>query len=574
MSSKRSLPDLLWVFGFAFAVRLLVLSRFGDSAYFLPTSEDMKFYAEWAKHIAAGQWTDHRAFYGLPGYPFLLGGIFALIGFDPFSVGFLQILSEAAIAALLFQIAAWAFPGSRARVIGGLAALGWTFYQPAQALSVILMPTTWAVLLFWGVFCWSARTTSRSLWRPWLGMGLLTGVVAMMVATVFFILPIPIAVAVRNLRRPVAILAAVACLLGGVIVGTSPCWLHNYFIAGEPVLLSAHSGLNFWIGNNPDANGYPKLPPGMRASQEGMLRDSIRMAEKAAGHPLKRAEISRYWSAKANAYIHEHPREWLLLMGIKIKNLWNAAQYDDLSIITPFRDEGIVTPGLRFGWVAVFAIPGFVFAWRRHPRSRWIAAAVCLHMAALLPVFVTERYRLAAVPGLLLLAACGLSELQEALARRRWREVSARLAMGAAALWIVTLPQHTNSLWSLDVYNSGLKALEIGDMPRAKEKLERALAYTPENAEVNTALGNYWFHASDFPRAKWFYVRALQLDPRTVVALNNLALLEIMEGHFAQAKGLLKATLEIEPEDPKALNLIADCESKLQAPTPTPSPAP
>jgi len=357
-------------------------------------------------------------------------------------------------------------------------------------------------------------------------------------------------------------------------VGTSPCWLHNYFIAGEPVLLSAHSGLNFWIGNNPDANGYPKLPPGMRASQEGMLRDSIRMAEKAAGHPLKRAEISRYWSAKANAYIHEHPREWLLLMGIKIKNLWNAAQYDDLSIITPFRDEGIVTPGLRFGWVAVFAIPGFVFAWRRHPRSRWIAAAVCLHMAALLPVFVTERYRLAAVPGLLLLAACGLSELQEALARRRWREVSARLAMGAAALWIVTLPQHTNSLWSLDVYNSGLKALEIGDMPRAKEKLERALAYTPENAEVNTALGNYWFHASDFPRAKWFYVRALQLDPRTVVALNNLALLEIMEGHFAQAKGLLKATLEIEPEDPKALNLIADCESKLQAPTPTPSPAP
>jgi len=564
VSSKRSLPDFAWAFLLALAVRLLVLSRFGDSAYFLPTSEDMKFYADWAQRIAAGQWTDHRAFYGLPGYPFLLGGIFALIGFAPFAVGLLQTFSEAAIAALLVQIAAWAFPGPRARVIGGLAALGWTLFQPAQAFSVILMPTTWAVLTFWGVFCWSTRTASRSLWRPWLGIGLLTGVVATLVATVFFVLPIPIAAAVRNLRKPGAILAAVACLLGGVIVGTSPCWLHNYFIAGEPVLLSAHSGLNFWVGNNPVANGYPKLPPGLRASQEGMLKDSIRMAETAAGHPLKRAEVSRFWSAKASAYIHEHPREWFVLMATKIKNVWNAAQYDDLSIITPFRDEGIVTPGLRFGWVAVFAIPGLLLAWRRYPRSRWITAAVCLHMAALLPVFVTERYRLAAVPGLLLLAACGISELQEALACRRWRRAGAWIGAGAAAFLFVTLPQHESSLWWLDTYNSGLKALGTGDMARAREKFERSFAYAPESAEVNTALGNYWLHANAFPRAKWFYQRALQLDPKTLGALNNLALLEMTEGHLTLAKELLAAALQIEPDDANLIALVDYCDRKLQ----------
>ena len=571
MLSKRSLPDFAWAFALTLAVRLLVLSRFGDSAYFLPTSEDMKFYADWAQRIAAGQWTDHRAFYGLPGYPFLLGGIFALIGFDPFAVGLLQAVSEAAIAALLFQIAVWAFPGPRARVIGGLAVLGWTFFQPAQAFSVILMPTTWAVLAFWGVFCWSARTASRSPWRPWLGMGLLTGLVATLVATVLFVLPIPFAAAVRNLRKPGAILAAAACLLGGVFLGTAPCWLHNYFVAGEPVLLSAHSGLNFWVGNNPVANGYPKLPPGLRASQAGMLKDSIRIAEAAAGHPLRRAEVSRYWSAKAAAYIHEHPREWLALMATKIKNLWNAAQYDDLSIITPLRDEGVLTPGLRFGWVAGLAIPGLLLAWRRHPRSRWIAAAVCLHMAALLPVFVTERYRLAAVPGLLLLAACGLSELQEALASRRWKRAGAWLGAGAAALLFVTLPQHESSLLWLDTYNSGLKALETGDMPRARAKLEYSLAYAPANAEVNASLGNYWLHANDFPRAKGFYQRALQLDPKTLGALNNLALLEMTEGHFAHAKELLAAALEIEPDDAHVLELLAYCEGKLQA-SPLPPP--
>src|SRR5205823_11851682 len=94
--------------------------------------------------------------------------------------------------------------------------------------------------------------------------------------------------------------AAIAIVIAAVFVGASPCAMHNYFIAHEPVMLSAHSGLNFYIGNNPIANGYPKIPPGMRAGQEGMLKYSITMAEIGAGRPLKRMEVSQYWSAKAS----------------------------------------------------------------------------------------------------------------------------------------------------------------------------------------------------------------------------------------------------------------------------------
>ena len=42
----------------------------------------------------------------------------------------------------------------------------------------------------------------------------------------------------------------------------------------------------------------------MRAGQEGMLKDSITMAEVAAGHPLTRADVSKFWSAKASAFMH------------------------------------------------------------------------------------------------------------------------------------------------------------------------------------------------------------------------------------------------------------------------------
>ncbi|MEI9897125.1 MAG: hypothetical protein WDN28_25495 [Chthoniobacter sp.] len=46
-----------------------------------------------------GQWTDHQAFYGLPGYAYCLALIFLLVGgFDPFVVGILQALFDAGIA--------------------------------------------------------------------------------------------------------------------------------------------------------------------------------------------------------------------------------------------------------------------------------------------------------------------------------------------------------------------------------------------------------------------------------------------------------------------------------------------
>ena len=45
----------LWVFLVAFAVQVLVLVRFSQSVHFLPDSDDMKFYNDWALRIAHGQ---------------------------------------------------------------------------------------------------------------------------------------------------------------------------------------------------------------------------------------------------------------------------------------------------------------------------------------------------------------------------------------------------------------------------------------------------------------------------------------------------------------------------------------
>src|SRR5579862_1265953 len=563
-STGGASPALL-VFALVLFARLLVLARFSHSAYFLPESEDMKFYNDWALRLMKGTF-DYHAFYGLPGYAYFLAGIYSVAGYNPFAVGLLQCVSEALVGVLIFQLANTVFDAPRApgKIIGAIAATGWVFFLPAQTFSIVLMPTTWLVLAYWALVFWLVKTRGASCWNPWFWMGLATGVVAMMVATILFLLFLIIAAIFLKVERgaPFAkrltkIAPAVCVLMAGVFLGVSPCWVHNYFVAGEPVLLSAHSGVNFYIGNNPIANGYPKIPPGLRAGQEGMLKDSITMAEKAEGHSLTRAAVSKFWSTRANQYIHSHFSEWLELMGVKFKNFWNAYQYEDLSIINLFRIDGILTPGIGFGLVAALGVPGTIIANVKFARSRWVSAAILLHMSALLPVFITERYRLAAVPGLLLMAAFGLWQLWASLVAGDWGQPAAYCSLTALSTLFVSWPQREPGLWSLDYYNTGIKATAAGNLDRAQTNLERAYQYVPANSEINFALGNLWVKKGDLSKAKAFYRRALEINPRHSGAYNNLGMLAMNERHWDIATRFLSLSVQIEPDDAKTRYLLA-----------------
>lgn len=558
-----------WLFIGVFLLRLVVLVRLTDSQFLLPNAGDMQFYNNWALRILHRDWTSHTAFYGLPLYAYLLAAIYKVCGYSPFVPGLIQAGLEGGTAVLLYKLGSSAFTTKaekepldglplRARAVGLLAAIGWAFFLPAEAYSVILMPTAWLVFVFW-FLVWQIvkRTTAPKLSRLLL-LGGLVGFTAMGIATVLFL--VPLLIAALFLRWPGATshrLTGAALLGAGVFLGASPAWIHNYFVASDPVFLSAHSGVNFWIGNNPLANGYPKFPPGLHAGQEAMLQDSITTAERTAGRPLKRSEVSAFWSEKARGWIHERPAAWVQLLGVKIKNFWNAFQYDDISIVTALRDQSIIFPGISFGLVAALSLPGLLIACWKFPAARWIAAAVLLHMASLLTVFVTERYRLAAVPGLLLFAAFGIWELWRNLATGRLREAAIFLLLLFGATGFVSLPQKDPALWALDTYNSSLQALDAGNLPLARQKLDRAYAYSPLNAEINFAEGNLHLALAKRTEAKKFYLAALRLDPQHVGACNNLGLLALDEKRWDLATYFFHRALSFAPNDAKLHYLLA-----------------
>lgn len=568
-----------YLFAAALGIRLISLGRLAASPWLLPSGGDMHFYDAWAQRIARGEGAEFHAFYGLPGYPYFLAFVYKLCGYGPFVPAFLQAVIDAGTAVLIFQLGRLVaadrgnhrmlcFPASqwhavatqRREIAGAIAGLAWVFFVPAQAYSIILMPTSWAVCAFTAIVWFVVRPRHRPSASVCLLIGIALGLVATAVATIVFLVPLIVAAVLLKpaRRRGSAAVAAFSVLLlfAGVIGGTSPCWIHNYFFARDPVLLSAHSGINFWIGNNPDSNGYPRFPPGLRAGQAAMLQDSIDTAEAVAGRPLQRAEVSKFWLDQAKRYITQHPVAWLQLEGTKLRNLVSAFQYDDLSIVTALRERGVLLPGIYFGLVMALALPGMILTWRSVV-SRWVLAATLLQAAALLPVFVTERYRLPVVPALLVFATAGLAELWEACLFGRARTVSLYFAILTGSTLFVSWPQRSASLWALDAYNTGRQALESNDLPTAERKLLLARAYVPDNAETNFALGNLRLAQRNADAAKALYRRVLSIDPKHEGALNNLGVIALEEHNLFEARRDFQSALTQNARNAKTHFLLA-----------------
>ena len=554
-----------YVFAGVLLIRVVVLARLTLSPFLLPTRGDMHFYDDWARRIVSGQFTDHLAFYGLPGYAYLLAALYKLAGYGPFVPALLQALLDAGTAVLIYKISVAIFSGTGmrcAQIAGLVAAGGWAFFVPAQTYAAILMPTVWLVFIFWLILWRIIRQKNAPGRCEALILGLLVGLTATAIATILFLIPLLISAivlkpAISNHSQFRTRISALVLLFLGAAAGTSPCWVHNCLVAQDRVFLSAHSGINFWIGNNPSANGYPRFPPGLRAGQAAMLQDSIDAAESAAGHPLKRGEVSHYWSAKARDYIQRYPAAWLRLVALKFRAFWSAFQYDDLSIITILREQKVTFPGIYFGLVATLALPMMLLLWNTAPLSRWITAAIVLHLLALLPVFTTERYRLPIVPGLLVFAALGLITFFNNLVAGKFNSVISYGALLTVSTLFISWPQSDPSLWALDAYNSGWQALESGDLTLAEKKLQLARAYVPTNPETNFALGNLRLAEGNSAAASAFYLATLELDNHHRGALNNLGVMALDGGKFDAAENWLRHAEDVDPGNAKIHFLLA-----------------
>ena len=199
--------------------------------------------------------------------------------------------------------------------------------------------------------------------------------------------------AVARRWRPLTMMAA------GVVLALSPVIVRNIVVAGDWSPASSHGGLNFYIGNNAEADGTYRSVPGITPNMTGQQQDARRVAEESVGRALSDADVSAYFYGLGWTWIRLHPGQALTLFVRKVGYVFNGA-FITLNYSFPFYayDERTLLAVLFVGpWLLVpMGLVGLIIgapAERRYEYVVW-ASFVPVYAIAVAIFFVTERYRL------------------------------------------------------------------------------------------------------------------------------------------------------------------------------------
>jgi 4-amino-4-deoxy-L-arabinose transferase-like glycosyltransferase len=424
------------LFAVALAFRLAVLLETARTPFLEVTNIDSTSYHEWARDIVAHGWTPTRTFYQSPFYAYFLALIYRLAGDGPWAPRLAQIVVGSVTPVFAYAIGTRLFT----RRVGWIAGLAVALYGVLVLEEVTLSKTSLLVVAALGGMAAYLRY----------GPGAHAGGLA--VAGTCFGLAV---VGVAQWLLPFAVLAAylpwlatgrptrarglaAGAFLGAGLVVLAPVVAWNSFNGGGLVLTSGGAGLNLYEGNNERTTGLAAPPAGLRDIPEYEEEDARKLAERAVGRPLSPAEVDRYWSSQAWAFVRNHPGAWLALLGRKLTVLWNAYEIPDNYHYAFMREQFI--PALRGGVtlavVGPLALVGMAMPFWRRRGVLAFTLAWAAYMVTPLAYYVRGRYRLPLAPFLAVLAGVGVERLVRAVAARRWDHASA-LAAGLVAATVV-----------------------------------------------------------------------------------------------------------------------------------------
>ncbi len=527
---------------------------------------DSEIYWTWANWLREhGPWGKH-AFYMGPLYPYSLAAFRALAGDSIPAVLAAQGVLGAAACALLADGARGLAGPAIGLAIGAWAAL----YEMSVFLDgLVLMESLLfflECLLLWSLLALPRAPGRGRAWTA-LGLGVLVGLLAAGRATAALLLPLVAAwVALRPALATPGRWRSAGLVAAGFLLVAAPITLRNRAIAGEWIPFSYNGGLNLYTGNNPEATGAFVVVTGTQLvtsgdEPEGVGYDGREYLRLETGRAFTPAQSSRHWSKLALAWMRENPGRALELAARRLAMMWNRHEYPQVENVAEFRQVAgpIGAPGLgSFVVLGPLALAGLllVLARRRGGAGGAVVAGYVLAVTvAVLPFFVTDRYRHHLVPGAFLLAAIALGAILVAIRARDARAGGRLAGLVLAGLVVVHLPvprlSAAKERWGIAA-DLGARYLERGRNLEAIAQFERALALEPEaglagGKDATRALErasmqyNYALaleRAGRQDEARTWLRRAAVLAPQNARILDELAALEARLGDRAAADRL------------------------------------
>lgn len=593
MKSKYSSYILILIMIVGIIFRVLFFLQFTKTPFSRHPLLDAQYYHDVAQEVAQGHIIQNRAFFMSPFYPFALGLWYALLGPRLWIAPVLQMILGIITCFFLYRIGTRLFSPAT----GLLAAAFYSLYKPALFYEqTILMETSLGfIYLILLLIIVEKGEQEKPGW--WMVIGLILGIASLCRANVLLFFPVLILWCAWNRKLKIersalrSLLVRMALLLGGMLLCILPATLHNYLAEKDFVLIGSNSGINLFIGNNPNAKGYFDPVPGV-----DWMRDmwGAQQAERALGRfPLKSSEISRYWKSRAFTFIREYPLSFINLLFVKFYYFWGTVELDQILSMQQMSSLMPVLswPLFNFRILGPLALAGlFLCVICRERRRVILALFIITYVLSLLPFFMTDRYRIPAVPLLCVAAAFTLVHVVELVKKKDWRRLS--YTGGAVALLVFVLDNSSvlskrqsaeafhNSLGVMyqaegrldDALREYYKALEYSkvstiynnlgsvyllkkDYLSAVRNYKEAYDMDPENAKTCFQLGLSCVYAHRLDAARLYLEKSLSLDPRIdPMAYYNLAFLYLSKGEKVKAQNAMKTYLRMNPQDKEVWN--------------------
>lgn len=591
----------------ALASKGLVLAALHDHPLLQPTGGlDGGVYVALGRRVAAGDLAlGPEPFFVSPLYAYFLGLVFAVTGGSLLAAQLVQIVLGTLGAMLVAKTAERLF-GERAALPAGLlaAAASLLAFHESLILQAALDPFLTALALFSLVSASDGAAPPRGDLRRFLGAGLALGLLALNRPNVLPWAGVVALLLVATRGRKAGLRPATAYLLGAALA-IAPATLRNLAVAHEPIPISSHGGLNFLIGNAPEADGTYRWLDGITPSIEGQARDARKVAERETGRTLSAREVSAHFAAKGWRWIAAEPKAAARLFAKKLRLVFAEGEAPLNFSVPWYRRETPVLRALFVGPAVLlpFAAIGLALARprkeaRRAPFVLWLSF-VPAYAVLVAAFFVSTRYRLPLLVALAPAAGAGLVRLLDALRAREIRALALAAAVAlpalALALWPTGLDDgrsEEETQWVLHLVSArrvdaaerrlapllashaepplvrfrvGQAFLAIGETSRAIRELEAALAARPGMREIEIALsrsllaeGRAALDARDAEKARAPLARAAGLDPENgeTRLANGLAL--ALLGRAAEAEPELRAAVRLlDASAPARLNLAA-----------------
>jgi len=536
------------VFTLALSVRLYYLFQIESFPLFYHLASDARGYDEWARRIAAGDWMGREVFYQAPLYPYFLAVLQVLFGHNLWAIRVVQMILGALSCVLIYQ-AGMAFFSRRAGIAAGLIL---ALYAPAIFSDALIQKSILDLFFIAILLFFLGRTRQTPHWLYWAIIGSVLACLGLsrenaLVWAVVVPIWIWLFFSERSSRTR---LAWIAVFFAGLMLVLLPVGLRNYRVGGEFTLTTSQFGPNFFIGNNPKAEGvYLPLRPG-RGDPLFERQDATELAQQALQRRLSPGAVSGYWLGQAFEYIRTQPFDWLWLMGRKWLLVWNVREIEDADDFYLYqrwsRWLSILAWASHFGVLAPLAAVGFLLTWRQW-RGLSLLYLLLATMAFSVVLFVVSgRYRLPMIPLLTLFAGTGLVETIALCRERRVRHGLACVAILSLSAAVVNWPLTGKLRPSATSYNNLSNVLaQQGRIDEAIKSLEQALEIRPNYYLTHYNLGNLFASRGELDEARQHFEEALKNSPDYAAAYNNLAIVLARQGQVTQAVQHFRKALEL-----------------------------